>query len=163
MCCTYLAQSTHLFIVSLEEKGFKRTRPCRDKPRLAKCDGLGQDTGRSHLQGNLIRSCTRQLEYVPLYAERPGRGAPGDVRDRLKYVRQARQITSQTCDSCWHHHVECPVGGAACMVQQMAGTCPLLQLQLLQLELLQLRHTLSSDALATRTGGSQWCLMKRGN
>jgi hypothetical protein len=34
-----------------EQKGFTRTRPCRDKPRLAKRNALGQDTGRA--QGNL--------------------------------------------------------------------------------------------------------------
>ncbi len=36
---------------SVEENGFTRTRPCRDKSRLAKRDAPAQDTGR--LQGHL--------------------------------------------------------------------------------------------------------------
>jgi hypothetical protein len=36
-------------VFCLEEKGCTRTRPCRDKPRLAKRGAAGQDTGRAQI------------------------------------------------------------------------------------------------------------------
>jgi hypothetical protein len=56
----------------LEEKGFTRTRPYGDKPRLLKRDAPGEDTNRE--QGH--------LSSHPI--ERHLGEAPGNVRDKLQ-------------------------------------------------------------------------------
>jgi hypothetical protein len=72
-----------------------RTRPCRDKPRLAKRDAPGQDTGRAqgHLSSYLLRGAPGERHRAMCKSDRKWCDTHGGVLD--KHQTHTLRRTSQ--------------------------------------------------------------------